>query len=311
MIDILLPTFNRSELLIKNLRVLDDLMKVDRLEEKFRVIVSDNASQDDTVNKVCEIKKELCYDLDLWVQEENIGGEKNCIFLLAKAKSDYVMYLGDDDYLPVGYLNFVVDVIEKKDAYCIIPGFSELYPDGIIKPSRNASFDIQRFEPGFSSVCLISNFGHQLSGLVVRKKSLYEHYINNQRNRNIYPFIFFVSYCALHGACYYAPKFQVLVSIGNSKDWNYDDSGLLLDIFRNYKIIFPDDKDKLTKACISFVEAQPWRLRIGKNPFKSIKAITHLMRSDEIDEYLKIRLLVTWLKIYLAVGFRTIKTKLA
>ena len=310
MIEILIPTYNRSKLLKKNILLLDKQISKNKLSNYFRILVSDNRSEDDTWDNLKALESQINCELDLYRQEENIGLEPNAIFLLGKAKQDYVMYLGDDDYLPDGYLDFVVDVIKNESAYCVIPGFSSLYPDGTIKPSRNAPFDIKRFEPGFSSVCEISNFGHQLSGIVTRKKFLYDEYMYNSENRNIYPFIFFVTYCALKGATYYAPKFQVLVSQGNSKDWNYDASGLLLDIFRNYKIAFSDDKEKLGDACISFVKAQPGRLRIGRNPFNSLKALVHLVRSSEVDRRLKIRLLALWPKVYLIEGLRSLKRKL-
>jgi len=298
MIDILIPTYNRSEFLSRNILLVDKQISENKLTSYFRILVSDNRSEDDTWDKLKQLKGQVDCEIDVYRQEENVGLEPNAIFLLEKAKQDYVMYLGDDDYIPDGYLRFVVDTVKNENAYCVIPGYSNLYPDGFISSSRNAEFSIKRFEPGFSSVCEVSNFGHQLSGLVMRREDLYDSYMNSPENRNIYPFIFFVTYCVLNGPAYYAPKFQVLVSQGNSKDWKYDASGLLLDIFRNYKIAFSGDKKQLDDACISFVKAQPWRLRIGKNPLDSIKALAHLLASNDINGRIKFRLFALWLRVY-------------
>lgn len=310
MIDILIPTYNRSKFLAKNILLLDKQIVENKLSHYFRILVSDNRSQDDTWETLNSLKGQVESELEIYRQSENVGLEPNAIFLLEKAEEEYVMYLGDDDYIPEGYLSFVVDIIKNENAYCVIPGCSGLYPDGVVIPSRNANFDIKRFEPGFTTVCEISNFGHQLSGLVTRKESLYEEYTKDPKNRNIYPFIFFVSYCVLRGVTYYAPKYQVLVSQGNSKDWNYDASGLLLDVFRNYKIAFSDDKEKLTKACISFVKAQPWRLRINRNPLIQIKAMAYLILSSEVGKPIKIKLLAVWSKVYLISCIRFLKKKL-
>lgn len=311
MIDILMPTYNRSNFLKKNILLLEKQIVENKLSSCFRILVSDNRSEDDTWETLNSLKGEVSTKLEVYRQSENIGLEPNAIFLLEKAEEEYVMYLGDDDYIPEGYLSFVVETIKNENAYCVIPGYSGLYPDGVVKPSRNADFDVKRFEPGFTTVCEVSHFGHQLSGLVTRKESLYEEYIKDSKKRNIYPFIFFVSYCALRGVTYYAPKFQILVSQGNSKDWNYDASGLLLDIFRNYKIAFSDDKEQLARACVSFVKAQPWRLRVGRNPLKSIKAIAHLIQSSEVDKRIKIKLLGVWPKAYLVSIIRFLKKKFA
>ncbi len=311
MIDILIPTYNRSKFLKKNILLLDKQIAGSNLCSYVRILVSDNRSEDDTWETLNSLKKKVKSKLEIYRQSENIGLEPNAIFLLEKAEEEYVMYLGDDDYIPEGYLSFVVDIIKSDNAYCVIPGFSAMNPDGVVKPSRSANFDIKRFEPGFSTVCEVSHFGHQLSGLVMRKESLYEEYMKDPKKRNIYPFIFFVSYCAFRGVTYYAPKFQVLVSQGNSKDWNYDASGLLLDIFRNYQIAFPNDNEKLTRACISFVKAQPWRLRVGRNPFNSIKAMAHLIRSSEVGKRIKFKLLAVWSKAYLVGCIRFVKKNLA
>ncbi|TGN39963.1 glycosyltransferase family 2 protein [Marinobacter confluentis] len=301
MIDILLPTYNRSSFLIKNLRHLNNLIQDEGLEKYIKVIVSDNASCDDTVERMREFEKSIDYQLEFYVQEENIGGEKNCIYLLSKSKADYVMYLGDDDFIPAGYLSFVLNVIKTEKALCVIPGFSNILMDGKIVPKRAATFAVKKYEPGFKTVCELSRFGHQLSGLVVARSSLYDKYIKNPKHHNIYPFIFFLTDCMLRGFTFYAPKYQVLVSQGNIKDWSYNSSGLISDVFKNYEIAFPNDKPKRLAASLAFAQAQPWRLGIGKNPINTAKAFIGIVSSSEIDFELKFRLIFLYPRIYSSV----------
>ncbi|PFG51200.1 glycosyl transferase family 2 [Marinobacter sp. LV10R520-4] len=300
-IDILIPTYNRSGFLKKNILLLNNQIVQNNLIGRFKILVSDNCSDDDTWIVLNELKNKIDVDIQLYRQEINVGLEPNAIYLLGKSESDYVMYLGDDDYIPDGYLAFVVEVISTENAFCVIPGFSGLYPDGTIVRSRYAEFEVKKYNPGFETVCELSNFGHQLSGLVLRSESLYKEYLKNEKYRNIYPFIFFVTHCITTGVSFYAPKYQVLVSQGNSKDWNYDASGLLIDIFRNYKIAFPQDRDKKVRASLSFVKIQSWRLRIGKNPFNAFKAFIHLLASKEVDSRVKISLFWLYPSQYFAL----------
>jgi abequosyltransferase len=283
MIDILIPTYNRSNFLKKNILLLDKQISEYELSAYYRILVSDNKSEDDTWEVLNSLKGQLELRLELYRQAENIGLEANAIFLLEKAEEKYVMYLGDDDYIPDGYLKFVISVIEKQNASCVIPGISKLWLDGTTEIARDASFGIKRFEPGFSSVLKVSRFGHQLSGVVTQRYSLYEEYVKEPENRNIYPFIFFVSYCALYGITYYAPKFKVLVTDGNTKDWAYDDSGLLTEVFKNYQIVFPRSVWKRFQCCIAFINYQPWRLRVGFNVLNACKALIHISRSSSVD----------------------------
>lgn len=291
-LDILVPTFNRVEYLGRNLRMLDK--QISSLKDKgiVRVIVSNNASDDNTAQVLEFLKCELSCELVTYNQSKNIGLEPNALFLLENSSAEFIMYLGDDDFIPDDYLNFIFETLENEpDVGCIIPGFSGLYPDGKIKPARNASFEIKKYNKGFVSLIKISDYGHQLSGLVTKREGLYEAYTKDCENRNIYPFIFFVSYCIERQNAYYAPRYQVLVSQGNSKDWRYDDSGLLVDVLKNFKIIYPNSQLKRLLLSFAFASKQSWRLRVGKNPANAITAFLHLMRSKDVDMVFKFSLL--------------------
>jgi len=299
MIDILIPTYNRAEFLRKNILLLNRLINDSGLQSEFRIIISDNCSTDDTPDVLEHLEKSLNIKIHIFRQNQNIGLEPNALFLLERATSDYVMYVGDDDYLPNEYIEFVVEQTNRKNLSCIIPGYSELLPGDVIKPKRNAIFDFKEYTAGFATACKLSHFGHQLSGLVIKREGLYDAYTQDEEHRNIYPFVFFAAYCMLRGSTYYAPKFQVLVSQGNSKDWRYDDSGLLIDIFKNYKIVFPGAPLKAALASIYFAKIQSWRLRIGGNPINTIKAFSHLIGSREVSPLVKISLFALYPYCYI------------
>jgi hypothetical protein len=176
-----------------------------------------------------------------------------------------------------------------------------LYGDGSITPARTAKFNIKKFTPGLASALKLSSFGHQLSGLVLKRDGLYERYVADEKFRNIYLFIFFVAFNNLRGNSYYAPIHQVLVSQGNSKDWRYDESGLLTEILKNYQITYPHSPIKRLFLCHAFTVQQSWRLQIGIRPSnikKSIKAYIHLYKNDYLDMAYKASLLFLYPFLY-------------
>lgn len=310
MIDILIPTFNRAEFLRKNILSVEAEIIHAGLQDTYRIIVSDNFSSDHTAAVLSELSEILNVRFLYYRQESNLGLEGNALFLLEQSTADYVMYLGDDDFLPQGYLEFVAIKTATEGVSCVIPGFCGLLPRNIIRPERHERFDVRKYPRGFSTVRKISNFGHQLSGLVTRREGVFLAYTDDQQYRNIYLFVFFVTYCMLRGDTYYAPKYQVLVSQGNSKDWEYDESGLLIEVFKNYKAAFPGDPFKAALACISFARIQSWRLRVGKRPLNAIRAFLHLITSRDVSLLVKVSLFVLYPYCYVTRAIWFLKQKM-
>lgn len=292
-IDILIPTYNRQKDLIKNLKHLNRIITKDNLESYFRILVSDNCSGDDTWMELENIRSQIQVEMHLFRQDKNIGLEKNAIFLLQKATSEYIMYNGDDDYLPETYLKYVIDTIRKDNEVCaIVPGIAALFADGSTTPERLEQFDCEKYPAGFKSVMQVAYLGHQLSGILLRRDQLASNYLNNADYRNIYPFIYFLSYNALRGTLYYAPIFKVLVSTSNNKDWGYDDSGLITEIFKNFNILYPHNPLKRFLLCWSIMKRQgEWRLRFKRRPVLVVKAVSHVWSSQQTDLLTKIGVL--------------------
>jgi glycosyltransferase involved in cell wall biosynthesis len=301
MIDILIPTFNREKDLLKNIEHIEKLCCEENVIDKYQLLISDNFSTDNTFEKLKTVKQNSRLKIKIYQQNENIGLEKNAIFLLSNAESKYIMYLGDDDYLPEGYLKYIVETISNDDATAaIIPGGAALFADGRTCVARtNKFFDQKKYSSSFKTLIKVSLFGHQLSGLLLKREGLYDKYTEKPNLRNIYPFIFFLGYNCLRGNVYYAPIFRVLISVDNSKDWKYDDSGLLTEIFQNYQIIYPSLGLKYTMACISFIVKQCWRLRLSwRNPLLTYKSFFHLLNSSKVGVLVKFALFFVYPYFY-------------
>jgi hypothetical protein len=173
-----------------------------------------------------------------------------------------------------------------------------LYKDGSTNISRGGKE--LKTQPGFSAVLKLSWFGHQLSGLVIKNNELMlKTYLANQQFRNLYLLIYFVAFNLLHENAIYVPQYQVLVSQGNTKDWKYDDSGLLTEIYLNYLLLFKNEPLKAIISCIFFTYQQKWRLRYSKNPFKTLIAFRHIAISPILPLLLKITIVCVFLLYYL------------
>ncbi len=311
MLSILIPTYNRASDLEKNLKILIRQIQSQSLADKIKISVSNNCSTDHTSKIIQDISNSTDLEIDLYEQSDNIGLEANALFLLEKSHDDYIMYLGDDDFLPEGYLSYALKHIEQTpDLSCIIPGFSALFPDGHVEASRDADFEELLSLASFKTVMTFSQFGHQLSGLCLRRQGLYETYTATPTLRNIYLFVFFVTYSNYHGTTVYAPKYQVLVSQGNSKDWKYDDSGLLTEIFKNYKIVFKDSYIKRNIMNFVFMNQQIWRLRVGIDFKTTYLSFMSLQKDPNLDLLTKLLLPFYYLYLYLRGRFLRIKKEL-
>ncbi len=308
MIEILIPTYNRVTFLEKNLHILIKQISENHLIDKISISISDNCSDDGTVQMVENIIQNTNIKIILYEQSENIGIVKNPVYLLEKATQPYIMYLGDDDFIPDTYLQYLIEKINEIDNLtCVIPGFSGLSSDGVVELVRIASFEEKIFEPSFSTAKEISHYGHQLSGVLLKRENLFENYTSDDKLINIYPFIYFVTYNNLQGRSIYVPKYQVLVSQDNAKEWKYDDSGLLTEIFKNYKIVFKNDYLKRNIMNIVFMKKQSWRLRIGDSLLNIFKAIKHLETSRDVELLTKIYIPLIYITYYLRDALSKIK----
>jgi len=308
MLEILIPTYNRQAELVKNIVHMNDLVCKENLEGKIRLIVSDNASTDNTSVEIKKIIPEVSFDIVHYKQDKNIGLENNAVFVLRQATTDYIVFLGDDDYLPEGYLSKLVEITENQEFGVVIPGFSALMPGGDIKPGRR-DMRQREHEPGFNALYDFSNFGHQLSGLFFRREGVVEAYLDDEENRNIYLFIFFICYGLKKYKSTYLPEYQVLVTQGGAKDWSYDQSGLLTEIFKNFRATYPQSAVKRFWLCFAMMRNQSWRLRVGINPLLAAKAMLHLMVSSSVDVLVKISLPVLVPYFYFTTLSSLIKRK--
>jgi glycosyltransferase involved in cell wall biosynthesis len=100
-----IPTFNRAGLLREAIESV-----LAQTFTNFRLIVSDNASDDDTPHVVRAFSDER---IDYVRSERNVGAIGNLNRLIALAETEFLVLLPDDDVLYPGHLGAAVEVLER------------------------------------------------------------------------------------------------------------------------------------------------------------------------------------------------------
>lgn len=233
LLSILIPTYNRSAYLKKNLDLLDEIISKSNYFKDIEVLVSNNNSTDNTEEV---IKSNNKIYIKYFNQNINIGPLANCLFLLEKATAKYIMYLGDDDYLDMNYIDIVLDkLIRNLDISCVIPSTKSLFPDGIVVGGRDIDVKSKTFNAGFINCLLNSHRGTQLSGVIHLREGLFEKYNANSVN-NLYPFVYFVSVNCLRGKTWLCTNYPVTITqmISGTENVNYGYTNLIEEVFNNY-----------------------------------------------------------------------------
>lgn len=241
LLEILIPTYNRAYYLEKNIKELISYIKKLHAEKDIGLVVSNNYSLDSTAEI---LNDHIDLNIQIYNQERNIGLEKNAVFCLSKAKADYVMYLGDDDYLEYNYLSEVYQTLKDNinNITCILPALIGIDMEGvrINKIERDSKLKNQIYQQSNSNTAKLMIKGHQLSGIAFLRKYTLETYLKNDRLRNIYLFIFFVGFNMQRGNTYHLTQYPVKVTQPpqDKKDWNYGEDGLYNERFKNTKALF-------------------------------------------------------------------------
>jgi glycosyltransferase involved in cell wall biosynthesis len=117
-ISICIPQYNRAKLLEKALRMLEN-----QTYDDIEIVVSDDCSQDDTIERITELAKTFRYPIILGTNEKNTGYDRNYRKCIELATGDYAFVIGNDDtILDNDSIEYLVDFLEKNNypdiGYC-------------------------------------------------------------------------------------------------------------------------------------------------------------------------------------------------
>jgi len=110
-LSICIPTYNRSHFLDPLLSSLIAQINASGRAEEIEVLVSDNASPDDTPSIGQKYQASIRY----WRNEENIGPDANFLKLFGEATGQFIWLPGDDDTVREDTLIYVLRMIDAHD----------------------------------------------------------------------------------------------------------------------------------------------------------------------------------------------------
>ena len=116
-LSICIPTYNRLPFLKELLPAILGQVDSGRAEVEVEVVVSDNASTDDTADYLRSLSNPC---LRWWTNETNIGGDRNFLKCVAEARGEYVWLFGDDDIMPAGAVGMVLYFLRQHHPALLI-----------------------------------------------------------------------------------------------------------------------------------------------------------------------------------------------
>lgn len=291
-----IPTYNRIDMLEKNLKLICNYIALNNLEEQVCLLVSDNASVQNVEQLFSKILQQYPQlSIDCHRNEKNIGGISNILQMLTMCKTEYFMLLGDDDFIDENYLLKVMSILSSDPSTaCIIPSYYNVDLSG---RKNGMGRDINKksgvFKAGFYSCFINSWRGHQLSGLVFYMKDICN-MLSEKGITNWYPQIYILSVNCLRGTAYHITDFPVEVTRPPQKDkeWGYGENGLIDSIFNNYKLLDGINVVERFLLELRVLDAQYWRIAmyLKRGPRAFFKCLKNVSSSS--DSTIMMRILV-------------------
>lgn len=121
LVTIAIPTYNRASLLE---RCIESALK--QTYERIEVIVSDNASTDET-QSICERYQAEDRRLKYIRQSRSIGATLNFKVSLSYGTGQLFMWLGDDDWIDPKYVDVCVRELMQDQSLAVVGGVTQYY----------------------------------------------------------------------------------------------------------------------------------------------------------------------------------------
>lgn len=235
LLSILIPTYNRSRELIKNITQLIQYISILQRWNEIEIVCADNNSDDQCRENLRKFFADNKSKIVTYFHSKNIGFEKNLLFLLKNCSGKYVMLLGDDDYISFDYLKLVLEYLNTQKISAIFPNCYSVNENGIrISDTRDAICGDRILQQVEDIKYVVK--AHQLSGLVFEKSGVYESYINSVKS-NLYPQMYFMGFNLLRGNGVHITRFPVINTVIEKKNFDYQFDHLFGEIAKSVEAI--------------------------------------------------------------------------
>jgi glycosyltransferase involved in cell wall biosynthesis len=116
-LSILIPTYNRKDVLAQTLNSLVKQIRESQLEKDVEIYIGDNCSPDGTEAYL----KSLCGANDSFIKfrrnTENLGAVRNLLGLVDLSSGRFWMFYGDDDFVPKGALKKIITSFTDNNSF--------------------------------------------------------------------------------------------------------------------------------------------------------------------------------------------------
>lgn len=221
---VVIPTYNRATFL---LQAIESIYASDTLGLLNEIVVSDNASTDNTYDVVQALKDPR---IQYYRNDKNEGIALNMIHALERATGDYCVLLSDDDVLVPEILDKFAEILMHEENIGVILGSYQTFRGndvGTVLGVHRDFVESRSFEAGqeaFENLFLLS---HHMSRIVLRR-DLLDLDGAYQWVDGLYPNMFLVGSALKRSNGYYVVHPTISVRIGNKKNWSYTDNYMLL-----------------------------------------------------------------------------------
>lgn len=167
LLTIAIPTYNRAQYLERLLTVLANQILS---ESQIELIVSDNASSDETPNVVDHFKLR---GLPIYYlrNQSNLGPDRNILQCYEQASGKYVWILGDDDLVRPGGIAKVLSHLQAQE-YDLVYIASIAFTDATPPPAHVPDLGFEVFERADLLARRVNVFFTFISGNIVNKERI-------------------------------------------------------------------------------------------------------------------------------------------
>jgi len=213
--------YNRIDLLLKSL---DNIQK--QTYDNIEVVVSDDCSEDDTVEKIKELQKTYKFPLIFSRNEKNMGFDYNYRKCLELGSGDYCLALGNDDtiYEP-DCIAYLVDFLKQNDypeiGYC---NFVEENNPGLVVRRAKATKVLG------TGVGVALNYYNAFSfvGGLIYKKETFDKYNTDKHDGTVYSQMYLGVLMVTSGCRLFSIERPLVL-----KDMHFDDGSFRWSFYRD------------------------------------------------------------------------------
>ena len=240
-LSIIIATFNREKRLKKSLPLL-----LSEDSDQFEFIIIDNNSSDKTQQLVSSFSKND-NRIRYFKNHSNIGANRNYYRGYLEAKSNWICFMSDDDFIQHGFLSELIQIIDKNQDCGLIINSNDNSGDLNLTQSR-------RIKSGIDALKLSFKLSGVLTGLTINKKLIKQEYWT--LDNSIYPQISLASNLSLKNDLYInIPKNKIIIGKEDTINFIISNRPLDLGIFERLEILLQVSNNLNNNQRLKFINS--------------------------------------------------------